>query len=71
MPVSVGDLEGLAIKAIFEDGSNYRGLFVRKDAPEEGWRLVENPNPIPIPAAAPLMLAGLGVLGLRRRGKAA
>ncbi|WP_120500295.1 VPLPA-CTERM sorting domain-containing protein [Roseovarius sp. EL26] len=72
--VSIFELIGVSVSASFSDSSTFFGTFV--DDPADGAGLVlkgETIGAVPLPAGLPLMLAGLGALGIasrRRRNNA-
>lgn len=61
--ITIGDLEGTMVTAWFDDQTSFMGVFV--DDPRRGKGLIL--TPVPLPAGLPLLLAGLGALGIARR----
>lgn len=69
--VRIGELAGVTVSASFADKSTFLGTFVDDPTVRAGLILRET-GVIPLPAGLPLMLAGLGALGIAsRRRKAA
>ncbi|SLN53375.1 hypothetical protein ROA7450_02730 [Roseovarius albus] len=72
--VQILDLIGVKVTAFFSDSSTFVGAFVDDPEPGKGLKLEgSTTGVVPLPAALPLMLAGLGAFALvsRRRRKAA
>lgn len=65
--VPISGLLGVSVSAVYSNATSFFGTFV--DNPDEGAGLilVGDMSKVPVPAALPLMLAGIGMLGMARR----